>query len=229
MKLSTLLKLFVGVLVCGALVYVAKKYGINNSHCSWVYAHDKELKQAVDQGYVHWAFLYTVSMMFIVALSLPIVIPAVIGGGYLFGLVFGAVYAVIGTVIGALVPFLIVRHMGGAYLKERYKNRFDTFNRRIERYGTNYVLVLHYLAIVPFFIINSFAALTNMSLATFIRITILGSFPVYLIYAFAGRELSEVCSVGGIVSLPVILSMVLLLLLALLPMLVTRMRGSSNV
>src|SRR4029078_3127006 len=110
----------------------------------------------------------------------------------------------------------------------RYSTKFEKFNERIKRYGPNYVLVLHYLAIVPFFIINTFAALTTMSLATFVRVTVMGSLPVYLIYTFAGHELSEVNSLSDLLSWPVIISLSLLLLLAIIPIIIQRLRGSTQ-
>lgn len=196
-------------------------------HALWSDGASNTLKQMGGYTYGHSVAVYIGSMILIVALSLPIVIPVVIASGYLFGLFLGALYSVIATVIGALVPFLIVRYLCGNYIKKRYSKKFATFNTRVEQYGANYVLVLHYLAIVPFFIINTFAGLTNMSLMTFMRLTALGSFPVYLIYTFAGHELSEVNSLSDMLSWPVIIAMLLLLLLAAIPIVIQRLKGSS--
>jgi len=195
-------------------------------HLFW--SDNATLKATGGYSYPQSVLIYILSMAAIVALSLPLVIPIVIASGYLFGLFLGAFYSVIATVIGALVPFLLVRYVGGNYIKKKYSNRFEKFNARIHRYGANYVLLLHYLAVVPFFIINTFAALTSMSLATFVRLTILGSFPVYLIYTFAGHELSEVNSLSDMLSWPVVISLFLLLLLAIIPIVIQRLKGSSD-
>lgn len=210
----------------GVLLYTTGLYD-KLYHILW---HDdaSSLKvQTSEYSYPQLVFIYILSMTAIVALSLPIVIPVVIASGYMFGLFLGALYSVIATVIGALVPFLIVRHVCGSYIKKKYSKRFEKFNARIHQYGANYVLVLHYLAVVPFFIINTFAGLTNMSVTTFMRLTVLGSFPVYLIYTLAGHELSEVNSLSDMLSWPVLISLLLLLLLSLIPIVIQRLRGSS--
>lgn len=194
----------------------------------WSDGTTNSLKQMGGYSYGYSVALYIASMIAIVALSVPIVIPVVTWSGYFFGLFLGATYSVIATVIGALVPFLFVRYVCGNYFKKKYSKKFEKFNTRIHKYGPNYVLVLHYLAIVPFFIINTFAGLTNMSLATFVRLTVLGSFPVYLIYTFAGHELSEVNSLSDMLSWPVIISLLLLLMLAFIPIIIQRLRGSSE-
>lgn len=216
------IKTFLILLCIVAFIYATGLY--EKIDFSWIHFSSQELHTTIATSYPKSVLLYIVSLMLIVALCLPAVIPVVIASGYLFGLFLGALYSVIATVIGALVPFLVVRYIAGSYIKEHYSKKFASFNRNIDKYGTTYVLMLHYLAIVPFFIINTFAALTTMSLATFVQLTVLGTFPVYLIYTFAGRELSEVKSFADLFSVPVMSSLLLLGLLSVTPMIVQRIK-----
>jgi len=211
------------ILIAGVAIY---RSGIHE-HCTftWIKENNQMLKQAVEHNYIRWVLLYAVCLVVIVALSLPIVIPVVIAGGYLFGIILGTLYSVVAATCGAVLWFLFVRHVLAASIKQRYSARLEKFNRSMEQYGPNYLLVLHYLAVVPFFIINTFAALTNMSLRTFVRVTVTGSLPLFIIYAFAGRELGTLCSIGDMFSLPVILAFALLLALALMPIIITRLKG----
>lgn len=211
----------------GVLLYATGLYE-KIYHLIWADGTTSNLKQMGGYSYGYSVAVYIASMIAIVALSVPIVIPVVTWSGYFFGLFLGTIYSVIATVIGALVPFLFVRYVCGSYFKKKYSKKFEKFNARIHKYGPNYVLILHYLAIVPFFIINTFAGLTNMSITTFVRLTVLGSFPVYLIYTFAGHELSEVNSLSDMLSWPVIISLLLLLMLAFIPIVIQRLRGSSE-
>lgn len=216
------IKAFLAFLCIAAFLYATGLY--EKIDFSWIHFSSQDLHKTIATSYPKSVLLYIVSLMLIVALCLPAVIPVVIASGYLFGLFLGALYSVIATVIGALVPFLVVRYIAGAYIKEHYSKKFESFNRSIDKYGTTYVLMLHYLAVVPFFIINAFAALTTMSLVTFVQMTILGTFPVYLIYTFAGRELSEVKSFADLFSFPVMCSLLLLALLSITPMIVQRIK-----
>src|SRR5579872_4626194 len=87
------------ILVVGVAIY---RSGIHE-HCTfiWLKEHNQMLKQAVEHNYIRWVLLYAVCLVVIVALSLPIVIPVVIAGGYLFGIILGTLYSVVAATCGA--------------------------------------------------------------------------------------------------------------------------------
>ncbi|MFI5333518.1 MAG: VTT domain-containing protein, partial [Candidatus Babeliales bacterium] len=96
------------------------------------------------------------------------------------------------------------------------------FNEKIHVYGYNYIIILHYLTVIPLFVINMCAALTPISLGHFVWITLLGSAPLYIVYALAGRELATISCVQDIFSAQIILACALLIVVALIPMLIKR-------
>lgn len=216
------IKAFLVFIAIAVFVYVTGVY--QHIDFSWLRISSDELHKTIETSYWKSVLLYIGSLTAVIALCLPAVIPVVIASGYLFGLILGAVYSVIATVLGSLVPFVVVRYVAGSYIKEHYHERLEAFNRSVNTYGASYILILHYLAIVPFFIINTFAALTDMSVLTFVKMTALGTLPVYLIYTFAGRELSEIRTPSDLFTFPVMSSLVLLVLLSLSPMVVRRIK-----
>ena len=106
-----------------------------------------------------------------------------------------------------------------------YGNRIVTFKKQMDVHGVNYILMLHFVTVVPYFVINTLAALSDISLVTFVWATIVGSIPIISVYAFAGRQLSYIQSVGDIFSPPIILAFVLLIVLACMPIILKRLKN----
>ena len=73
------------------------------------------------------------------------------------------------------------------------------------------------MALVPFFVINSLAAMTNVTLFTFIWTTSAGIIPISLLFTYMGSKLGTFNSVGEVLTLPIFLAFAALALIALLP------------
>ncbi len=184
-----------------------------------------ELHDYVDTHYPYSVFMYIVIYMLTVTFSIPIAALLTVAGGFLFGTILGSLYANIGATIGAVFLFLIVRHLLGKGMQKRYGVQLDRFNNEMKKYGTMYLLLVHFVAVVPFFLINVFAGLTQVSIWTFIWTTSLGILPGSLVYAFAGRQLQCIESLKDIFSFNVVMVFILLALLAIVPMSIQRVRG----
>lgn len=180
----------------------------------WVQMHSRALRGAVAQHYTMSVLAFLAVVILSSLTSLPLVILLTILGGFLFGALFGAIYSLIGTAIGSTIGFLILRHFCAQRLRERYAVRFAPLFRQLEKYGSLYLIILYFLAVIPFFFINAFAALTPLSTRQFFLLTILGNLPLFLIYAFIGRSMSEITSVHDVFSTPVVIVFVLLLVIA---------------
>lgn len=181
-------------------------------------------KQQVDRHYVCSAILYTLILAIMAAISLPIIIFYVLLGGFLFGTIMGTILSVIGAVTGSIVSFLIFRYALKSLLQKKYREHLHGFNEKMKEHGISYILILHYLSVVPFFIINTLAALAPISLLQFIMITIGGCLPLFFVYSFAGRELATIQSTNDIFSPEVIIACSLLILLALLPIIIKKFK-----
>jgi uncharacterized membrane protein YdjX (TVP38/TMEM64 family) len=101
-------------------------------------------------------------------------------------------------------------------------------NRELEQRGFNYLLFLRLVPIFPFFLINLAAGLTRLPLQTFILGTLLGIIPGGFVFVNAGASLASITSVSGIASPRVLGSFALLGLFALLPVLYTKLKGSTT-
>lgn len=186
------------------------------------------LKHAVDEHYLQAFALYILVYMALIAATLPVVGPLTMLSVYLFGFIPGFIAALIGATCGSTLSFLIIRYAVGSLIRNRYKVRLAKFNEKIKAYGQSYLLTLQLLSVIPYVVINTLAALTEVSLFTSFWTTLMGSAPLIFLYALAGRQLGTLSSVNDIFSPQIFLILMVLALVALLPMIVRRFKKDEN-
>ncbi len=200
----------------------------------WVF--DPELLRA----YAQWldAFIahnylaavtgYVAFYTMLVGALLPAAFFMTVAGGFLFGMWWGAFYANIGATLGATLSFLMVRYFFGKQVQERYRSKLAQFNQSMARDGTFYLLAIHLVAVVPFFLINLLCGLTQVSTWTFIWTTSLGIIPGSLVFTYAGSQLRTIHSLRDILSPRIFLVFALLALLSMLPVIFRKLGWLKN-
>jgi len=178
------------------------------------------LKHIVDDNYVHAMVVYVFAVTLLIGATLPIVGLLTMLGAYLFGFIPGFVAALLGASLGSTLSFLIIRYAVGSLIRNRYKVRLERFNEKIKAYGYSYLLTLQILSVIPYVMINTLAALTDVSTFTLFWTTFVGSMPLIFIYALAGRQLGTMSTVSDIFSPQIMLIFGLFALVALLPIVV---------
>ncbi len=186
-------------------------------------------KTMVDQNYWFSAMVFIATYTLAMAASLPVVAPFSLLGGFLFNTIPGACFSVISALIGSMIYVVVFRHFFAASMHEQFKDQLDKFKKNMDTYGKSYLLILHFLAVVPFFMINTLAALADLSLWDVCWTTTVGSGPVFLLLAFEGGELAHIQSVSDIFSAKFIIALALLVALACMPIIVKRFRGSVDI
>lgn len=185
-----------------------------------------------------------------VALSLPGAVFLTVSGGFLFGLAIGASAAVIGATIGATLIFLVARTALGEPLLRRAGPRAAQLAQGFRDDAFNYLLFLRLVPAFPFFLVNLVPAFAGVRLGPFVAATALGIIPGALAYAFAGTGLDSVitaqqaansgCLAAGrtdchmifdakdVLTLQLIGALIALGVLALVPVVVKRLRARSR-
>ena len=176
----------------------------------------------VEQHYYSAVLLYIFSYIAITSLLLPFAALFTVAGGYLFGTVPGALYTNIGATIGGTIAFLAVRYFFGSYVQERYARQLQTFNRELEQGEVSYLLAIHFIAVIPFSVVNMILGMTKVSLWRFIWTTSLGILPGSLVFSFAGRQLATITKFSDIFTWKVFLAFALLAVLAMVPIFMKR-------
>lgn len=220
---SSIKKTGITIIVFAALVFLGYYYDIE-SYFSISALHERahNMQQMVDENYLVVLGEYMAIYTLLIMIGLPAVAPLSIIGGFLFGTILGTVYAVIAATTGSILCYWIVRTVLYQTLQKRYARRIEVFNKQVQEHGANYLLLLHFMTVVPFFIINGFAALTNMPLFTVAWTSIVGFAPLAFIYAFEGTQLSTITSVNDMFSPQIILALLLLIIVACIPIIVKK-------
>lgn len=175
--------------------------------------------------YIASVLVYIIIYAALVASSLPVVAPLTILGGFLFGTFWAIVYATIAATMGAIISFLLFRSASKVAIPEKYEAQLAKFSKGLEEYGAFYLLIIHFMFVVPFFVINALAAFAKVSLWRFIWTTAVGFLPCAIVYAFAGKQLMVIRSAGDIFSWKIIVALMLLIGVMLLPILLKKRKA----
>lgn len=223
-------KLLIGLIVIAAIV-VALYFGGFSQYLSLesIKSNAAFLKSKVEHNYTHAVLVFLLVSTLLIAVTLPVTAPMGVIGGFLFGFGPGVLYCMIAALLGTAISFLFVRYTVSHVMKNQYGKQLAAFNDRMKKYGHTYLITLQLLTVIPYFVINTLAALAGVPFLTFMWTTALGSFPIVAIYAFAGRQLYMINSWKDILSKEMLLLLVLLGLLAMLPMLLRKIRGDKKV
>jgi len=210
--------LFVGFVLIGIIVLAwylgLQKYLTLES----MKEHRAYLEAAVQTNYLKSVVIFMAIYIAVIATALPGVPPLTMIGAFLFGFIPAGIYASIAATIGTTISFLLIRYVLGGVVRGKYAQKLERFNEKIAAHGVaGYLLTMQLIGVIPYFVINTLAALADVPFKTFLWTTYVGSLPIIFIYAFAGRQLYLVESPRDIFSPSIIGLLVFLVLLTLMP------------
>lgn len=182
------------------------------------------LSEQVKFHYWWTVMIYLLTFVLVVVCSVPGTALMNILGGFLFGVIQGVIYINIGATLGATIFFFLVRYVLGSYLQERYEKKLINFNKMIAQKGWLFLIIIRCIPLIPFFMVNTFAGLTQIPVSTFVWTTSVGILPTSIIFAYAGKQLNGINQLKDLLSGPMMMSLGLLLALALLPLIINRYR-----
>ena len=242
-----LMPLIVVVLLAGAAYLILGHGGIS---LEALVRHRMAIDAFVSEHRVLALLAYIALYIAAVALSLPGAVFLTVTGGFLFGLEVGASAAVIGATTGATLIFLVARTALGEPLLRRAGTRAAQLARGFRDDAFSYLLFLRLVPAFPFFLVNLVPAFAGVRLAPFVAATALGVIPGALVYALAGTGLDSVitaqqaangdCLAAGRVDCHMVFdakdvltpqligALIALGLLALVPVVVKRLRARSR-
>ena len=132
-----------------------------------------------------------------VALSIPGAVFLTLSGGFLFGALAGTALNVVGATIGATLVFLFARALFGANALDRFGETAARLAEGIRHNAWSYLLVLRFVPIFPFFLVNLVPAFVGVRLPVFVGTTFLGIIPGTTVFTLAGAGLGSVLDAGG--------------------------------
>src|SRR5262245_21415976 len=183
----------------------------------------------------------------VVALSIPGALFLTITSGILFGTLIGGAASVVGATIGATVIFLIARSACGESLIRRAGPLACKLAAGFRADAFSYLLFLRFVPAFPFFLVHLVPAIAGVKLRTFMAATAIGIVPATFAFAFFGSGLDSVLAaqegpyraclaagrsecpiqfdIGAIVTPQLLAAFAALGALALVPVLVKRLRA----
>lgn len=156
-------------------------------------------------------------------LPLPSAALLAVLAGALFGVIGGFLLVTFTSSVGACSGFLVSRYLLRGPLSRRFAPQSRTIDEGIARDGLLYLATVRLVPVLPFSLINVAFGLSSMRLRSFYVVSQLGMAPGALLFANAGRELSQLENLHDLLSPGVIASLVLV---AALPWLARALAGS---
>lgn len=181
----------------------------------------------VDRNYMFSVFVF-LAVYVSTAFFVPGTLALTVSSGFFFGFMAGTFYSLLGACTGAAMAFLTSRYLIGSWIQKKFSHQLEKLNGEISRHGYNYLLFFRIVPVLPFFMVNYLAGMTNISNRTFIWTTAAGMLPGTLVCTFAGRQLGLIASPEKIFSGEVVISMILLALLILFPPVFRHIKGRFN-
>ncbi len=128
---------------------------------------------------------------------------------------------------GATLAFLLSRYLFRDAIENKFGDRLQMFNKKLEEEGAFYLFSLRLIPAVPFFVINAVMGLTPMRVTTYWIVSQIGMIAGTAVYVYAGssmlsaQELVEK-GTGGILKPQIVVAFVLL---AIFPFIVKKLMG----
>ena len=134
------------------------------------------------------------------------VTPLTIAGGYLFGTFAGLALTFAGrTIISATITFYLSRYLLRDYVKRKIRDRYAGWDRRLEKEGIFYVILMRIIPMFPFDAVGYVAGASGIKFKKYLAGTIIGDLPGVLLWTVLGSSLSEPGSIQLYLSMAIAL------------------------
>jgi uncharacterized membrane protein YdjX (TVP38/TMEM64 family) len=156
------------------------------------------LRAYVDANPVRSGLIYWAGYSSAVALSIPGSLVFTVLGGIAFGWMAGAPLALLAGLTGGSIFFLVARAAGAGWVAERAGPRLSRLIAGFRRDAFHYLLSLRLVPLIPFWIVNTGAALAGIPLRVFALGTLIGGAPSTLALSMAGAGIDSVVAEQGL-------------------------------
>jgi uncharacterized membrane protein YdjX (TVP38/TMEM64 family) len=222
---SLWLKLLILAVFAGAIAAFFALGGQKYLSLETIKAHRDQLLGFTSEHRVAMVGLAFLVYALAVALSLPGALILSLTCGFLFGRWLGTLVIVAAATLGATVVFLAARYLIADWARARLGTLGRRINEGFSANAFNYMLFLRLVPAFPFFLVNLAPAFTDIRLPTYVVATAIGIVPGAFVFANLGETLGTIDSLSGLVSKETLAAFALLGVLALVPVVVKRIRS----
>jgi len=194
------------------------------------YLYREQLNVAALESWVKSAgALGPVLYMAVYAIATVLFLPGsvlTLAGGALFGPVWGTLYNLTGATLGATAAFLIARYLASDWVSRKASGWTKQLIEGVEKEGWRFVAFVRLVPLFPFILLNYALGLTRIGLVTYIVASYVFMFPGAVAFTYLGYAGREAVAGGEGLIQKGLLALALLGLVAFLPRLVKRLRGT---
>jgi len=152
----------------------------------------------------YFFILYLVASL----LAIPGISILSLGAGAVFGFATACILVSFASTIGATLAFLLSRYLFRDIVQNNFPSHMQQkLNAGIEKEGAFYLFTLRLFPVIPFFIINMLMGLTPIKTSIFYLVSQAGMFPISAVVTYSGNQLSQVESLGDVLSPPLLIAL----------------------
>lgn len=192
----------------------------------------KENKEAlfsfISQNYLYSILIFIILGAIIASIPAPLVALVEITSGFLFGFFVGIFCTIAAVVCGSVIAFLTTRHLFRDTHRNRHGKTIAHINEAIRKNGFSYFSAMRLAVVFPYFLINIFGGLSDISFRKYFLSTVIGVVPSAIIYGYAGSILETIKSPEEIFSPQVYLAIAAIVSFSLLPVLVRHIKDKRK-
>jgi uncharacterized membrane protein YdjX (TVP38/TMEM64 family)/rhodanese-related sulfurtransferase len=149
-----------------------------------------------------------------------------LAGGALFGPLWGTLWNLTGATLGATLAFLVARYIAGDWVAHRAGGLLKRLIDGVDAEGWHFVAFVRLVPLFPFNLSNYVLGLTRIPLLHYVLATLVCMVPGAIAYTWLGHAGRGVLSGEANAIRYGLLALGLLATIALLPRLISRIRGS---
>jgi uncharacterized membrane protein YdjX (TVP38/TMEM64 family) len=169
-------------------------------------AHRGTLVTWVEANNLLASAVYVLVYIGAVAFSIPGAAILTLTGGFLFGTALGTALTAAGATAGATIIFLFAKLLVGDSVFDRLGTQYPSLVDGIRKNAWSYLLVLRFVPLFPFFLVNLVAAFVGVKLLTYVITTTFGILPGTIVYSLSGAGIGTILDQGENVSVGTILT-----------------------
>ena len=130
------------------------------------------------------------------------------GAGAVFGFATACILVSFASTIGATLAFLLSRYLFKDIVQNTFpSNLQEKLNAGVVKEGAFYLFTLRLFPVIPFFLINMLMGLTPIKTSVFYLVSQAGMFPISAVVTYSGNKLSQVETLGDVLSPPLLIAL----------------------
>jgi uncharacterized membrane protein YdjX (TVP38/TMEM64 family) len=149
-------------------------------------------------------------------------------GGALFGPYWGTALNVMGATTGATLSFVIARHLGAGWVRQKAGQKLQRVITGVEAEGWRFVALLRLIPLFPFNLTNYALGLTRIPLTHYVLASLVCMLPGALAYTWLGHAGRQALDGDQTAIRHGLFALAILAMIAFLPRLVHRFRDADG-